>query len=227
MIATRQVKWLRGFSSGHRGPLLPRLALLCNNSLFVCAVCWTRWTSRMLRAKRTSSGMQYTVMLAFTFHTLVSLLDTDPPSTHTHTQQKVWLWNFWYSSIIEAVNMRMHAFLLYILVLHNVHLLHSTILEIISLGILVVDVTLCGTCWFISFQRTDAFLFFPKVVLDKEKQTAVVDREVDGGLETLCLDLSAVITCVSFTLHFPKAVLPRLFTFLSYPCLTLCFALLE
>lgn len=31
-------------------------------------------------------------------------------------------------------------------------------------------------------------------MLDKEKQEATVDREVDGGLETLCLDLPAVIT---------------------------------
>ncbi|XWS39205.1 hypothetical protein CRYUN_Cryun18bG0030200 [Craigia yunnanensis] len=36
--------------------------------------------------------------------------------------------------------------------------------------------------------------FASKVVLDKEKQVATVDREVDGGLETLCLDLTAVIT---------------------------------
>ncbi|XP_027165466.1 electron transfer flavoprotein subunit beta, mitochondrial isoform X2 [Coffea eugenioides] len=41
--------------------------------------------------------------------------------------------------------------------------------------------------------------FASKVVLDKEKQTAVVDREVDGGLETLCLDLPAVITHVGGT----------------------------
>ncbi|XP_021899568.1 electron transfer flavoprotein subunit beta, mitochondrial isoform X1 [Carica papaya] len=37
--------------------------------------------------------------------------------------------------------------------------------------------------------------FASKVVLDKEKQIVTVDREVDGGLETLCLDLPAVITC--------------------------------
>ncbi|XP_020105258.1 electron transfer flavoprotein subunit beta, mitochondrial-like isoform X2 [Ananas comosus] len=33
-----------------------------------------------------------------------------------------------------------------------------------------------------------------KVILDKEKQEVTVEREVDGGLETLCLDLPAVIT---------------------------------
>lgn len=36
--------------------------------------------------------------------------------------------------------------------------------------------------------------FASKVVLDKEKKVATVDREVDGGLETLSLDLPAVIT---------------------------------
>lgn len=36
--------------------------------------------------------------------------------------------------------------------------------------------------------------FASKVVLDKEKRTATVDREVDGGLETVCLGLPAVIT---------------------------------
>ncbi|KAG6727049.1 hypothetical protein I3842_02G112000 [Carya illinoinensis] len=36
--------------------------------------------------------------------------------------------------------------------------------------------------------------FASKVVLDKENQVATVDREVDGGLETLSLDLPAVIT---------------------------------
>ncbi|XP_021752042.1 electron transfer flavoprotein subunit beta, mitochondrial-like isoform X2 [Chenopodium quinoa] len=36
--------------------------------------------------------------------------------------------------------------------------------------------------------------FASKVVLDKEKQTATVDREVDGGIETLSLDLPAIIT---------------------------------
>ncbi|KAL7220132.1 hypothetical protein ACSBR2_013066 [Camellia fascicularis] len=36
--------------------------------------------------------------------------------------------------------------------------------------------------------------FASKVVLDKQKQIVTVDREVDGGLETLCLDLPAIIT---------------------------------
>ncbi|KAJ4800621.1 hypothetical protein LUZ62_051867 [Rhynchospora pubera] len=36
--------------------------------------------------------------------------------------------------------------------------------------------------------------FASKVVLDKEKQKATVEREVDGGIETICLDLPAVIT---------------------------------
>uniref|UniRef100_U5G8A7 Electron transfer flavoprotein subunit beta, mitochondrial n=1 Tax=Populus trichocarpa TaxID=3694 RepID=U5G8A7_POPTR len=36
--------------------------------------------------------------------------------------------------------------------------------------------------------------FASKVLLDTEKQVATVEREVDGGLETLCLDLPAVIT---------------------------------
>ncbi|XP_057866755.1 electron transfer flavoprotein subunit beta, mitochondrial isoform X2 [Cryptomeria japonica] len=38
--------------------------------------------------------------------------------------------------------------------------------------------------------------FASKVELDKEKGMATVDREVDGGLETLCLALPAVITGV-------------------------------
>ncbi|KAG9441645.1 hypothetical protein H6P81_017499 [Aristolochia fimbriata] len=36
--------------------------------------------------------------------------------------------------------------------------------------------------------------FASKVELDQEKRTATVEREVDGGLETVCLDLPAVIT---------------------------------
>ncbi|XP_068640471.1 electron transfer flavoprotein subunit beta, mitochondrial [Aristolochia californica] len=36
--------------------------------------------------------------------------------------------------------------------------------------------------------------FASKVELDKEKQVATVEREVDGGLETVSLDLPAVIT---------------------------------
>lgn len=52
--------------------------------------------------------------------------------------------------------------------------------------------------------------FASKVVLDKEKQTAVVDREVDGGLETVCLDLPAVITA-DLRLNQPRyATLPNI-----------------
>ncbi|XP_020676019.2 electron transfer flavoprotein subunit beta, mitochondrial [Dendrobium catenatum] len=36
--------------------------------------------------------------------------------------------------------------------------------------------------------------FASKVILNKEKQIATVEREVDSGLETICLDLPAVIT---------------------------------
>ncbi|KAM1145575.1 hypothetical protein PS2_037310 [Malus domestica] len=36
--------------------------------------------------------------------------------------------------------------------------------------------------------------FASKVVLDKEKQVVTVDKEVYGGLETLCIDLPTVIT---------------------------------
>ncbi|KAM1380530.1 hypothetical protein ACFX2I_022243 [Malus domestica] len=47
-----------------------------------------------------------------------------------------------------------------------------------------------GTC-----HRTKCDLFMCTiVVLDKEKQVVTVDQEVDGGLETLCLDFPAVIT---------------------------------
>ncbi|KAA8527758.1 hypothetical protein F0562_035373 [Nyssa sinensis] len=52
--------------------------------------------------------------------------------------------------------------------------------------------------------------FASKVVLDKEKQIATVDREVDGGLETLCLDLPAVIT-TDLRLNQPRyATLPNI-----------------
>jgi electron transfer flavoprotein beta subunit len=34
------------------------------------------------------------------------------------------------------------------------------------------------------------------VIIDKDKQKATVEREVDGGTETICLDLPAVITYV-------------------------------
>nr|POE68944.1 isoform 3 of electron transfer flavoprotein subunit beta, mitochondrial [Quercus suber] len=52
--------------------------------------------------------------------------------------------------------------------------------------------------------------FASKVVLDKEKQLATVDREVDGGLETLCMDLPAVIT-TDLRLNQPRyATLPNI-----------------
>ncbi|PSR97956.1 Electron transfer flavoprotein subunit beta like [Actinidia chinensis var. chinensis] len=52
--------------------------------------------------------------------------------------------------------------------------------------------------------------FASKVVLDKEKQAVTVDREVDGGLETLCLDLPAVIT-TDLRLNQPRyATLPNI-----------------
>ncbi|KAK6914074.1 Electron transfer flavoprotein, alpha/beta-subunit, N-terminal [Dillenia turbinata] len=52
--------------------------------------------------------------------------------------------------------------------------------------------------------------FASKVVLDKERRTATVDREVDGGLETLCLELPAVIT-TDLRLNQPRyATLPNI-----------------
>ncbi|KAF3774215.1 Electron transfer flavoprotein subunit beta [Nymphaea thermarum] len=51
---------------------------------------------------------------------------------------------------------------------------------------------------------------FCQVALDKQKQTAIVEREVDGGLETLCLDLPAVITS-DLRLNQPRyATLPNI-----------------
>ncbi|OAY75871.1 Electron transfer flavoprotein subunit beta, mitochondrial [Ananas comosus] len=48
------------------------------------------------------------------------------------------------------------------------------------------------------------------VILDKEKQEVIVEREVDGGLETLCLDLPAVIT-TDLRLNQPRyATLPNI-----------------
>ncbi|XWS08802.1 hypothetical protein CRYUN_Cryun40dG0031900 [Craigia yunnanensis] len=59
--------------------------------------------------------------------------------------------------------------------------------------------------------------FASKVVLDKEKQMATVDREVDGGLETLCLDLPAVIT-TDLRLNQPRyATLPNIMKAKSKP----------
>ncbi|XP_065861784.1 electron transfer flavoprotein subunit beta, mitochondrial [Euphorbia lathyris] len=52
--------------------------------------------------------------------------------------------------------------------------------------------------------------FASKVLLDKEKQVATVEREVDGGLETLCLELPAVIT-TDLRLNEPRyATLPNI-----------------
>ncbi|XP_041001789.1 electron transfer flavoprotein subunit beta, mitochondrial [Juglans microcarpa x Juglans regia] len=52
--------------------------------------------------------------------------------------------------------------------------------------------------------------FASKVVLDKENQVATVDREVDGGLETLSLNLPAVIT-TDLRLNQPRyATLPNI-----------------
>uniref|UniRef100_A0A0D6R7K8 Electron transfer flavoprotein subunit beta n=1 Tax=Araucaria cunninghamii TaxID=56994 RepID=A0A0D6R7K8_ARACU len=59
--------------------------------------------------------------------------------------------------------------------------------------------------------------FASKVVLDKEKGTATVDREVDGGLETLCLRLPAVITS-DLRLNQPRyATLPNIMKAKSKP----------
>ncbi|CAL9045424.1 unnamed protein product [Musa banksii] len=52
--------------------------------------------------------------------------------------------------------------------------------------------------------------FASKVVLDKEKQVATMEREVDGGIETLSLDLPAVIT-TDLRLNQPRyATLPNI-----------------
>lgn len=52
--------------------------------------------------------------------------------------------------------------------------------------------------------------FASKVIVDKEKQTATVEREVDGGIETICLDLPAVIT-TDLRLNQPRyATLPNI-----------------
>ncbi|KAL8162780.1 hypothetical protein V2J09_014269 [Rumex salicifolius] len=59
--------------------------------------------------------------------------------------------------------------------------------------------------------------FASKVVLDMGKQTATVDREVDGGLETLCLDMPAVIT-TDLRLNQPRyATLPNIMKAKSKP----------
>ncbi|GAB2294445.1 hypothetical protein Dimus_028652 [Dionaea muscipula] len=59
--------------------------------------------------------------------------------------------------------------------------------------------------------------FASKVVLDKEKRTMTVDREVDGGLETLLLELPAVIT-TDLRLNQPRyATLPNIMKAKSKP----------
>lgn len=59
--------------------------------------------------------------------------------------------------------------------------------------------------------------FASKVVLDKEKQLATVEREVDGGLETVELDLPAVIT-TDLRLNQPRyATLPNIMKAKSKP----------
>lgn len=59
--------------------------------------------------------------------------------------------------------------------------------------------------------------FGSKVVLDKEKQTVTVGREVDEGIETLCLDLPAVIT-TDLRLNQPRyATLPNIMKAKSKP----------
>ncbi|KAG0454402.1 hypothetical protein HPP92_025706 [Vanilla planifolia] len=52
--------------------------------------------------------------------------------------------------------------------------------------------------------------FASKVILDKERQVATVEREVDGGLETISIDLPAVIT-TDLRLNQPRyATLPNI-----------------
>ncbi|KAL3828239.1 hypothetical protein ACJIZ3_017041 [Penstemon smallii] len=59
--------------------------------------------------------------------------------------------------------------------------------------------------------------FASKVVLDEENKVATVEREVDGGLETLCLDLPAVIT-TDLRLNQPRyATLPNIMKAKSKP----------
>ncbi|CAD6264152.1 unnamed protein product [Miscanthus lutarioriparius] len=52
--------------------------------------------------------------------------------------------------------------------------------------------------------------FASKIILDTEKQKATVEREVDGGIESICLDLPAVIT-TDLRLNQPRyATLPNI-----------------
>ncbi|ESW16089.1 hypothetical protein PHAVU_007G128300 [Phaseolus vulgaris] len=59
--------------------------------------------------------------------------------------------------------------------------------------------------------------FASKVVLDKAKRVATVDREVDDGIETVCLNLPAVIT-TDLRLNQPRyATLPNIMKAKSKP----------
>ncbi|CAN1180894.1 Electron transfer flavoprotein subunit beta, mitochondrial [Linum perenne] len=59
--------------------------------------------------------------------------------------------------------------------------------------------------------------FASKVVVDKEKQEVTVEREVDDGLETMCLNLPAVIT-TDLRLNQPRyATLPNIMKAKSKP----------
>ncbi|CAN1279447.1 Electron transfer flavoprotein subunit beta, mitochondrial [Linum perenne] len=59
--------------------------------------------------------------------------------------------------------------------------------------------------------------FASKVVVDKEKQKVTVEREVDDGLETVCLNLPAVIT-TDLRLNQPRyATLPNIMKAKSKP----------
>ncbi|KAL2944802.1 Electron transfer flavoprotein subunit beta mitochondrial [Bienertia sinuspersici] len=69
----------------------------------------------------------------------------------------------------------------------------------------------------IDVEQPGLLILGKQVVLDKEKQTATVDREVDGGIETLCLDLPAVIT-TDLRLNQPRyATLPNIMKAKSKP----------
>ncbi|XP_020527234.1 electron transfer flavoprotein subunit beta, mitochondrial isoform X2 [Amborella trichopoda] len=62
----------------------------------------------------------------------------------------------------------------------------------------------------VAIENPGLLLLGKQVVLDKAKSTATVEREVDGGLETLCLDLPAVITS-DLRLNQPRyATLPNI-----------------
>ncbi|CAM0943343.1 unnamed protein product [Alopecurus aequalis] len=59
--------------------------------------------------------------------------------------------------------------------------------------------------------------FASKVVIDKDKQRATVEREVDGGTETICLDLPAVITARKLRYGpFPRRRLNYIHTMVSF-----------